>query len=91
MKVEGGSEETARRVRRAHRREQLFGLLLVVLGACAMMWARLSPQDAPAYALAVGVGVMVFGWGLIIHVVLLRRGEARRMSEQAPARDIPEP
>lgn len=59
-------------MRRAHRREQLFGLLLVVLGACAIMWARLSPQDAPAYALALGVGVMVFGWGLILHAMSLR-------------------
>ena len=91
MTDEPVSEETGRRMRRAHRREQLFGLLLVILGACAIMWARLSPQDAPAYALAMGVWCLVFGWGLIIHVVLLRRGEARRMSEQAPARDTPEP
>ncbi len=78
-------------MRRAHRREQLLGLLLVILGACAMMWARLSPQDAPAYALAMGVWCLVFGWGLIIHVVLLRRGDTRRMSEEGPGRDTPEP
>jgi protein-S-isoprenylcysteine O-methyltransferase Ste14 len=72
MTDERVSEETGRRMRRAHRREQLFGLLLVILGACAIMWARLSPQDAPAYALALGVGVMVFGWGLILHAMSLR-------------------
>jgi hypothetical protein len=81
------SPQPTRRPRR--RAEQLTGLLFVVLGACSMIWWRLSPEEAPRLALAAGLGGVVFGWGLILHAMATRwreeRGRVRKPSGDGPS------
>ncbi|NBU29820.1 MAG: hypothetical protein EBS42_16880 [Caulobacteraceae bacterium] len=76
------SPQPIQRTRR--RAEQLTGLLFVVLGACSMIWWRLSPQEASRLALAAGLGGVVFGWGLILHAMATRWREERDRLREPP-------
>jgi hypothetical protein len=57
-------------VRRMHRWKRLGGYLGCVLGACLMLWGRFSPEEAPDWAFAAGLAIIVFSWLLFIFVLV---------------------
>ena len=60
------------KVRTMHRNKRVIGFAGVILGAALVMWARLSPDQAPAWALPAGFGVLAVSWALFIYVIVDR-------------------
>ena len=67
--------ETARRlawitkVRTMHRNKRVLGFAGIILGACLVMWARLSPDAAPSWALYAGFVVLGVSWIVFVYVI----------------------
>lgn len=60
------------KVRGMHRNKRLLGLAGIVLGAALVVWARLSPDQAPAWALYTGFAVLGASWIVFIYVIFDR-------------------
>lgn len=60
------------RVRRMHRDKRMIGFGGIILGAALVVWARMSPDQAPAWALMTGFGVLAASWALFIYVIVDR-------------------
>ena len=60
------------KVRGMHRNKRLLGLVGIVLGAVLVMWARLSPEQAPDWSLYAGFGVLGVSWIVFIYVIIDR-------------------
>jgi hypothetical protein len=60
------------RVRKMHRNKRLLGLAGILLGAALVAWARYSPDQAPAWALMAGFGVLGASWLVFIYVIVDR-------------------
>lgn len=59
-------------VRTMHRNKRMIGFAGVILGAALVLWARLSPDQAPSWALLAGFGVLAVSWALFIYVIVDR-------------------
>jgi hypothetical protein len=71
-----GPEQTARaawllKVRTMHRNKRALGLAGIVLGACMVVWSRVS-ADAPSWALYGGFGVLAVSWAIFIYIIIDR-------------------
>lgn len=73
------------RVRRMHRNKRVIGFGGIVLGAALVMWARMTPDQAPAWALMAGFGVLAASWALFIYVIVDRWRWVRRNPYSPPA------
>jgi hypothetical protein len=60
------------KVRTMHRTKRMLGFAGIILGAALVMWARLSPDQAPAWAPMAGYGVLAVSWLLFIYVIVDR-------------------
>jgi hypothetical protein len=60
------------KVRTMHRNKRLIGLAGIVLGAAMVLWARFSPEQAPAWAIYGGFGVLAVSWLIFIYVIVDR-------------------
>jgi hypothetical protein len=56
-----------------------FGFILCLIGVLVMAAGRFV-APAPAWMIAVGLGVIVLGWGLLIWSILLRAATSRLRS-----------
>jgi hypothetical protein len=62
----------AAKVRTMHRNKRMIGFAGIILGASLVTWARLSPGQAPGWALTAGFGVLAVSWVLFIYVIVDR-------------------
>jgi hypothetical protein len=60
------------RVRNMHRNKRMLAFAGVILGAAMVIWARFSPDAAPAWALYAGFGVLAASWLIFIYVIVDR-------------------
>src|SRR5689334_16120019 len=60
------------KVRTMHRNKRMIGFAGIILGASLVVWARLSPEQAPSWALYAGFGVLAVAWLLFIYVLVDR-------------------
>jgi hypothetical protein len=60
------------KVRTMHRNKRMMGFAGITLGAALVVWARLSPDQAPPWTLSAGFGVLGLSWALFIYVIVDR-------------------
>ena len=60
------------KARGLHRNKRLVGFAGIILGAALVLWARQSPDQAPAWALTTGFAVLGLSWALFIYVIVDR-------------------
>lgn len=60
------------KVRTMHRNKRLLGFAGIILGAALVVWVRFSPEQAPAWALYAGFGVLAVSWVVFIYVIVDR-------------------
>ncbi len=60
------------KVRAMHRNKRMLGFAGIILGACLVVWARLSPTEAPSWALMAGFGVLAVSWLVFVYVIFDR-------------------
>jgi hypothetical protein len=60
------------RVRGMHRNKRLIGLAGIILGAAMVLWSRFSPEQAPAWAIYAGFGLLAVCWLIFIYVIVDR-------------------
>ena len=73
------------RVRRMHRNKRMIGFGGIVLSAALVVWARMSPDQAPAWALMAGFGVLAASWALFIYVIVDRWRWVKKNPYSPPA------
>jgi len=61
-----------RQVRLMHRSKRMLGFAGIILGACMVVWARLSPAEAPPWAQYAGFGILTLSWLIFIYVIIDR-------------------
>jgi hypothetical protein len=61
-----------KKVRGMHRNKRMLGFAGIVLGAAMVIWARLSPVEAPSWALYAGFGVLAASWIIFVYVIVDR-------------------
>ena len=60
------------KVKGLHRNKRMLGFAGIILGAALVVWARLSPDQAPGWALYAGFGVLAVSWAIFIYVIIDR-------------------
>ena len=63
-------------IRVFHRGTRNTGYVFCLVGVLVMCAGRFM-SGAPSWLLAVGVGIIVFGWGLLAYATMKRLGKAR--------------
>lgn len=61
--------EWLKKVRLMHRNKRMLGFAGIILGACLVVWARLSPFEAPAWALMAGFMLLAVSWAVFVYVI----------------------
>lgn len=69
-------------IRAYHRRTREAGLIACLVGVAVMVAGRFMP-GAPIWLVSVGVGIAVFGWGLIAYALMKRVAMARALAMKA--------
>ena len=64
--------EWATKVRNLHRNKRMLGFAGIILGAGMVTWARLSPDQAPPWALYGGFAILTLSWLVFIYVIVDR-------------------
>jgi hypothetical protein len=64
--------EWLRKVRLMHRNKRMLGFAGIILGASMVVWARLSPGEAPGWVLYGGVGLLALSWIVFVYVIIDR-------------------
>jgi hypothetical protein len=64
--------EWLKKVRLLHRNKRLAGLLGCIFGACLMLYGKLSPGDAPGWAIPAGLVVVALSWLTFAYVMVSR-------------------
>jgi hypothetical protein len=57
------------KVRGMHRYKRFAGFIGCILGAAVLLWAKYSPDQAPAWAMPVGFAVVGVCWLLFVFVI----------------------
>jgi hypothetical protein len=78
------SEADFQKVRAYHRGTRNAGLLACLIGVLVMIAGRYL-AGAPAWLVSVGVGTIVFGWGLFGYAFVKRLAMARSFSARGGA------
>ena len=60
------------KVRTMHRNKRMLGFAGIILGAGMVGWARLSPNQAPPWALYAGFVILAVSWIVFIYVIVDR-------------------
>jgi hypothetical protein len=77
-------EADFQKVRACHRGTRNAGLLACLIGVLVMIAGRYL-AGAPAWLVAAGVGIIVFGWGLFGYAFMRRLAMARSFSARSGA------
>jgi len=72
----GLSVEDVQAIRAFHRRALNAGYVFCLLGVVVMVAGRFT-HGAPVWLVSVGVGIVVFGWGLLAYATMKRLARAR--------------
>jgi uncharacterized membrane protein len=72
-----------KKVRLMHRNKRMLGFAGIILGAGMVSWARLSPSEAPPWALYTGFSILAVSWAVFIYV-LIDRGRWVRNNPYKP-------
>jgi hypothetical protein len=75
-------EDQIAAIRAYHRRTREAGLIACLVGVAVMVAGRFMP-GAPIWLVSVGVGIAVFGWGLIAYALMRRVAMARSLAAKA--------
>lgn len=75
------SEADVAAVRACHRGTSSLGYVCCLVGVMVMIAGRFM-AGAPAWLTSVGVGVVVFGWGLLAYALTRRVAMARRLASR---------
>ncbi|HXU99629.1 MAG TPA: hypothetical protein VG166_03945 [Caulobacteraceae bacterium] len=78
------SEADFEKVRAYHRGTRNAGLVACLAGVLVMIAGRYL-AGAPAWLVSVGVGIIVFGWGLFAYAFVRRIAMARAFSARSGA------
>ena len=70
------SAEDIEAIRSLHRGVRNAGYVFCLVGVMVLIAGRFM-QGAPAWMLSVGVGIIVFGWGLLAYATMKRLARAR--------------
>ena len=74
----GFSAEDVEAVRALHRGARNAGYVFCLLGVLVMIAGRYM-HGAPAWLVNAGVGIVVFGWGLLAYATMRRVARARAL------------
>jgi hypothetical protein len=66
-------------IRAYHKRTRNAGFVLCLVGVLVMVAGRYMPA-APVWLMSVGVGIIVFGWGLLAYALVKRLAMARSLA-----------
>lgn len=66
-------------IRAYHRRTRNTGFVVCLVGVLVMVAGRYMPA-APVWLMSVGVGIIVFGWGLLAYALMRRLAMARSIA-----------
>jgi hypothetical protein len=72
----GFSAEDIEAIRALHKGARNAGYVFCLAGVMVMIAGRFM-QGAPTWMLSVGVGIIVFGWGLLAYATMKRLTRAR--------------
>ncbi|HEY1414534.1 MAG TPA: hypothetical protein VGF42_01460 [Caulobacteraceae bacterium] len=72
------SESDMEAIRAYHRSTRNLGYLCCLLGVLALVAGRFM-SGAPTWLMSLGLGVVIFGWGLLAYAVARRVALVRRL------------
>lgn len=78
------SEAEIEAVRACHRGTRNLGYVCCLLGVLAMVAGRFMAV-APAWLMSVGLGVVIFGWGLLAYALARRLALVRQLTSRRGA------